>query len=382
MHQETPGSDDPSWPRRFHDRVTHPMPEWSAVWRERVWFMREHGVFRKTARPQPVLPVVQRQAVLSPPDEALRATWVGHASTVLQLEGRTILLDPVWSDSLWGRIHRLTPPGVRWSGLPRIDAVLLSHNHYDHLDLATLRRLPADTPIFVPAGTGAWLQKKGFRDVIELDWWQNGRLDHLQIELVPAHHWTRRSPFDTNKHLWGGWVVSGRSQKAYFAGDTAYGPFFREIGERHPGIDLAVMPIGAYAPRAYNGRAHVDPEESLQAFLDVCAKVMMPVHWGTFRLSPEPVMEPIERLEKAWGALGLERGRLWDMAIGETRGLRKAPADAGAPSTDAQSGAWPSAYAGGTSPIPGLPPPVPTMPSLPRPRLPQRLPSDGAVADA
>jgi L-ascorbate metabolism protein UlaG (beta-lactamase superfamily) len=313
----------------------------------------------------------------------LRATWAGHSSTILQVEGKTLLIDPVWSPSLWGRIHRITPPGVRWSGLPKVDGVLLSHNHYDHLDLATLRRLPRETAIFVPAGVGAWMRRRGFPETIELDWWQDARLDGLHIELVPAHHWSRRSPWDTNRHLWGGWMVSGARHKAYYAGDTAYGPFFRRIAVRHPGIDLAILPIGAYAPRDYNGRAHVDPEEALQAFHDVGAKAMMPVHWGTFRLSPEPVMEPIERLEAAWGRSGLERSRLWDMAIGESRDLEPAQgAAAGTSAFGSDGDAGQSADGRKAQPAAGVGDVARPDVAIPAIRAPQRLPSRPGVPDA
>lgn len=313
------------WPNRFHDRLTHAVPRLGDAWRERFWFIREHGPWKRWRRTEHALPAVRRQARLpAAPDAAVRATWVGHATSVLQMDGRTLLLDPVWSDSLWGGIRRITPPGVPWRGLPAVDGVLVSHNHYDHLDLPTLRRLAPGTPVFVPAGTDPWLRRKGIAHVVELDWWESARLDGLRVELVPAHHWSRRMPWDTNRHLWGGWVVSSARHKAYFAGDTAYGPCFAEIGRRHPGLDLAVMPIGAYAPRSYNGRAHVDPEEALQAFLDLGARTMMPVHWGTFRLSPEPVLEPIQRLAAAWRGSGLDPANLWSMAIGDSRALPQA----------------------------------------------------------
>jgi L-ascorbate metabolism protein UlaG (beta-lactamase superfamily) len=255
------------------------------------------------------------------PTDGLRITWAGHASTIVQLDGKTVLLDPVWSPKIGGVIRRLGAPGIPWENLPKVDAVLVSHNHYDHLDVPTLKRLPADTPIVVPAGNGRLLRRKGFAHVQELEWWQTAVVEGLKLHLVPAHHWSRRVPWDQDRSLWGGWVVEGKAQTAYFAGDTAYGPFFGDIARRHPRLDVAMMPIGAYAPRHYNGCNHVDPEESLQAFQDVGANVMVPVHWGTFRLSPEPIMEPIERLEAAWGRSGLERHRLWDLAVGESRQL-------------------------------------------------------------
>lgn len=323
-----------TWPRTFNHRMTHPLPARAAAWSETWWFFREHtlSVFRRkrpgpgvAARVLPELPPV------APGAAAL--TWAGHASFVLQMGGKTLLLDPVWSDRIPGGIRRLQPPGVAFEGLPRVDGVLLSHNHYDHLDLPTLRRLGPDIPLYVPAGLGRWLRRRGLRSVREFDWWDSAALgsgaDAVRVEFVPAHHWSRRGVFDTNRSLWGGWVVAeanGRGRKVYFAGDTAFGTFFRQIGRRHPGLDAAILPIGAYASRDRNGSAHTDPEESVAAFLDLGARAFVPMHWGTFRLSPEPVQEPMDRCLAAWMAEGLAPERLWAMGVGDTRVLAHAAA--------------------------------------------------------
>jgi len=322
----------------FHERMTHTPPTPLAMLLEWAWFWGHHGPWRRVLPQSKVpVPMLVRDRLSSARQDAVRVTWAGHASTILQMGGKTILFDPVWSDSLPGGIRRITPPGVAWSGLPKVDAVLVSHNHYDHLDMPTLRRLPSDTPIFVPHGVGAWMRGKGFRNVTELDWHQAADLEDLKITLVPAHHWSRRGWRDANKTLWGGWVVQdARGRKAYFAGDSGYGHFFREIGARHLGIDIAMLPIGAYAPKRYNGGAHMDPEQAVRAFQDLGARHMVPMHWGTFRLSPEPVAEPMEWLQAAWAASGLDRGRLWDLAIGDSRALDE-PAENRQPLPEAPS---------------------------------------------
>jgi L-ascorbate metabolism protein UlaG (beta-lactamase superfamily) len=243
-------------------------------------------------------------------------TWVGHASFVLEVGGLTVLTDPVWSTRLpWVR-RRVTPPGVAWEELPGIDAVVISHNHYDHLDWPTVRRLPRNTPVLVPAGLGRWFARRGFTEVVELDWWGSARVGDVRFDFVPAHHWSRRTPWDTCRSLWGGWVIDG---SVYFAGDTGYGEWFRRIGERYPGLDLALMPIGAYQPRWPMEFAHVNPAEAVRAFVDVGARRMATMHWGTFVLSGEPLLAPLEWARAEWAARGLPRDDLWDLAVGESR---------------------------------------------------------------
>lgn len=345
--------------------MTHTPPSAFAKVLECAWFWGHHGPWRRLLR-NPIAPVqvAARERLPHARDDTVRVTWAGHASTILQMGGKTLLLDPVWSDSLPGGVRRITPPGVAWSGLPKVDAVLVSHNHYDHLDLPTLRRLPADTPIFVPHGVGDWLRAKGFSAVTDLDWHQGAPLGGLTITLVPAHHWSRRGWRDANHTLWGGWVVEDAAgRKAYFAGDTGYGHFFGEIGRRHPGIDVAILPIGAYAPKRYNGGAHMDPEQAVRAFQELGARVMVPVHWGTFRLSPEPVAEPMEWLQEAWAAAGLARDRLWDLAIGGSRALDEPAPEARQPlpasppysMLETIASLVPGPHAAGPQAIPGTP---------------------------
>ncbi|MDG4821306.1 MBL fold metallo-hydrolase [Asanoa sp. WMMD1127] len=305
------------WPPSFADRLTAPLPSGRDVAR----MAREKRPDAASRRRAGRAIAQQPQPKLHEPDPNTTAvTWIGHASFVLQTGGLTILTDPVWSRRIPPFITRYTAPGVAWEGLPRIDAVLISHNHYDHLDAPTISRLPRDTPMLVPANLGWWFRRRGFRDVTDLDWWEVRRIGPVTFTFVPAHHWSRRSLADTNKSLWGGWIIAAEGQpKIYFAGDTGYGSRFAEIADRQSGIELALLPIGAYEPRWFMRNQHMDPEEAVQAAADLGARRVSGMHWGTFVLSTEPLLAPVERLATAWHAAGRDADDLWRPAIGETR---------------------------------------------------------------
>ncbi|WP_329363425.1 MBL fold metallo-hydrolase [Streptomyces sp. NBC_00669] len=309
------------WPASFVDRLSDPLPMPGV--RDIARLVRECAVRppAHTLKDLPLLPVAPEPLPAAGPG-TVSVTWAGHASWVVRIGGLTVLTDPVWSRRIPGTPRRVTPVGVPWRTLPPIDAVVISHNHYDHLDAPTVKRLPRTTPCYVPAGLGEWFRRRGFTRVAELDWWEGTWLRGVRFDFVPAHHWSRRSLTDTCRTLWGGWVLTDSAgHRVYFAGDTGYGAYFAEIARVHPGIDLALLPIGAYTPRWMLRPVHTDPEEAVQAYLDLGAAAMAPMHWATFLLSGEPPLEPLIRLRAAWRAAGLPRDALWDLPIGASRVL-------------------------------------------------------------
>jgi L-ascorbate metabolism protein UlaG (beta-lactamase superfamily) len=254
----------------------------------------------------------------------VRVTFVNHATTLVQFDGVNILTDPVWSERVspvtFAGPRRHRPPGIRFDDLPRIDVVLLSHNHYDHLDLATLRRLVArDHPhIVTPLGNGALLAREGIPGVTELDWWQGSALrDAIRVTCVPSQHFSSRGISDRDANLWGGFVISGPSGQAYFAGDTGWGPHFAEIHARLGAIRLALLPIGAYRPRWFMKSAHIEPAEAVKAHLALGASTSVAMHFGTFQLGDDGMLEPVQDLQRAIAAAGSPR--FWVLGEGEGR---------------------------------------------------------------
>lgn len=253
-----------------------------------------------------------------PPAVGMRVTWVGHSTVLLQIDGRTYLTDPVWSSRIGGVIKRQTPPGIPFSSLPRIDAILLSHDHYDHLDAGTLTRFPRDIPVLAPTGVGPWLRKRGFHRVVERSWWEETSLDGHRVTAVPAQHFSGRTPWGRDTTLWCGWVVQGsEGSSAWFAGDSGYFSGFRQIGDAFPGLDVALVPAGAYLPRWFMSVVHVDPGEAAQAFVDSRAKRLLPIHWGAFRLADEPIDAPPGELTRIFGERGIDRSKLLLPRLGE-----------------------------------------------------------------
>ncbi|WP_290870248.1 MBL fold metallo-hydrolase [Aquabacterium sp.] len=272
------------------------------------------------------------------------ATWIGHITVLAQIGGLNILTDPVFSERCapvqWAGPRRHTPPGLTLAQLPRIDVVLLSHNHYDHMDEASLVALGQQAggpPLFImPLGHKAWFARRGIHHVVELDWWDTHVLEahtlgpahaRIPVTLTPAQHWSARTPTDALRSLWGGFAVQSPDCHLFFAGDTAYSKDFVDIRQHFArshtpelggGFDLALLPIGAYEPRWFMKDQHVNPEEAVQIFHDLGCKQAMAVHWGCFQLTDEPLDEPPRALARALKAAGTAPERFAVLAVGET----------------------------------------------------------------
>jgi N-acyl-phosphatidylethanolamine-hydrolysing phospholipase D len=239
-------------------------------------------------------------------------TWIGHSTFLVQLGGLNILTDPNWNDRAspvrFAGPRRIIPPGIRFEDLPPIHAVVISHDHYDHCDEATLRRLvAAHRPRFyAPLGMKALLTQFGASDVVELDWWQGASQRGVTFTATPAQHSSGRWLTDQNHRLWASWVIAGTQQRLYFAGDTGYFSGFKEIADKLGPFRVALLPIGGYAGWGAHHPNHVNPEEAVQAFEDLRADLLVPMHWGTFDMNREPFREPPDRLLKAALQRGIE----------------------------------------------------------------------------
>lgn len=255
-----------------------------------------------------------------PPDRGWRVVWLGHASFLLQGCGLTLMIDPVFS-RYCGPLplplfRRLVDPPCAIECLPKVDAVLLTHSHYDHLDLDSLRFLGNETLLMVPEGHAGWLREKGFLQVRELPWHQTDERLGIRITATPARHFTARTPFDRNRGHWCGWLIEGGSCKLWHAGDTGYCPAFTELGRQHGPIDLGMIPIGAYGPRRVMEPVHLDPEAAAAVFLESRCLRAVPMHWGTFQMTDEPVGEPPRRLAEACAQRGIAEGLFEPVEIG------------------------------------------------------------------
>lgn len=266
-----------------------------------------------------VAPDLARLATPPARGEGARITWLGHASFLVQLDGVSLLIDPVLGERVAGVVSRNVAVPVPAERLPHIDAALVTHSHYDHLDLPTLKQVGA--PVYAGLGLRPLLEKEGLR-CRELGWWQAAQVGGVEITFVPAQHWSRRGLGDTNRTLWGGFVVKGSSATLYHAGDTAWFGGFAEIGRRFE-LDAALLPIGAYDPAWFMSPQHMNPEEALRAFQDLGARTFVAMHWGTFKLSDEPLDEPPRRLEAERRRLGIPAERVRVLAVGEEWEVRR-----------------------------------------------------------
>jgi L-ascorbate metabolism protein UlaG (beta-lactamase superfamily) len=294
------GTSDPVFPRHFDGkRFYNPdAPQAPGLWDALRW--------KLTSRPEPSPRFIADVEPSIPPRRVegggLRSTLVNHSTVLLQHQGSNILTDPIWSEraSPLSRIgpRRRRKPGVSWEDLPRIDAVLISHNHYDHLDLPTLRRLAArrESTFIVPARGTRLLHSEHMEPVHELDWGESLPLPGFIIHCVPALHSSSRRLYDRNRTLWCGYVIEYPERLVYFAGDTAFGGHFAQIRDRFGSPDLALLPIGAYEPRWFMSRVHMDPDEALRAHEILAARTSIAIHHGTFQLADEGIDTPRQRL--------------------------------------------------------------------------------------
>ncbi len=263
-----------------------------------------------------------QQADLSGSDNGI--WWLGHASMLLRLEGRYILIDPVLSQrasplSFYGP-KRKTPTPLTVQQLPTVDVVLISHNHYDHLDRRTIRQLARRFPhatFIVPLGLKSWFRRYRLQRVEELDWWDSLQLGDLTFHSTPARHWSMRTLWDRNRSLWCGWVIHHPALRFYFSGDSGYSERLVDIGARLGPFDVAALPIGAYAPRWFMQEQHMDPQQSVTLYQQLNAPQVIPIHWGVFELADESLDEPPQQLKLALSSAGIDQHRFRPIKIGE-----------------------------------------------------------------
>lgn len=255
-------------------------------------------------------------------------TWIGHDSFLLQLDGRNILTDPHFSRRAspvqFAGPERWVAPGLALADLPPIDMVFISHSHYDHLDensVCEIARRHPHARFFVPLGLKAWFDAHGIDNTVEQDWWEQRHHDGFTLHAVPVQHFSGRTLLDRNRTLWCGWVIESSTRRVFFAGDSGYSADFEDIGARFPSMDLSLIPIGAYEPRWFMQAMHVNPEDAVKIHQDVRSQLSVAMHWGTFRLTLEPMDEPPRRLQAALTAAGIPPDQFIVMHHGETRQL-------------------------------------------------------------
>jgi N-acyl-phosphatidylethanolamine-hydrolysing phospholipase D len=314
---------DPKKPHHTAEgfRNNYPHPEKGGFWKWK-WDQLRAGLPRKpeggwrfpTAKPD----LAGNPAV----------TWVGHATLLVRIGGLNVVTDPHFSQRAspfsFAGPTRVVPPTPAVAELPHIDVVVISHDHYDHLDVASVAALAAQKAgsprFFVGLGLKPWFARLGITDVIELDWWERAEYKGVEFHFVPVQHWAKRTPWDENQRLWGGWVLRHPSFSFFFAGDTGYSQDFADIAKRFGGFDLAAIPVGHYAPRWFMQIMHADPDEAVKIHRDVKARHSIGIHWGTFaNLTDEDLDEPPRRLAEARKRAGLRDDEFFVMRHGETR---------------------------------------------------------------
>ncbi|MFM7348315.1 MAG: MBL fold metallo-hydrolase [Erythrobacter sp.] len=275
-------------------------------------------------------PVPEGLAAAETPDLAAlednQIAWLGHACFAMRIGGKLVLTDPYLSRNA-GPFglgpKRFLPPAVGAGELPRLDLIVISHNHYDHVDTQALSayRWRTETPVVCPLGVGPLLRRQGFAEVVELDWWESHAFGEVVVTVLPAVHFSGRGPFDRNRTLWASMAFASRERKVWFGGDTGYGAVFREIGARAGPFDLALVGIGAYEPRIIMQASHATPEEAVSIARDIGAEAAVGMHWGSIMLTPEDPFEAPARFRRAALEQQYGEANAWIMQVGEVRGF-------------------------------------------------------------
>ena len=311
--------------KRFQNLHPHAPHNLSDVLRWKLRLARHGGPSQPSQELTPAVPLLHPSDGLSSApttNERVRLTWIGHSTFLLQHHGRNILTDPIFGNCQplpIGRLRRSCPPGLSFDSLPPIHGVIISHSHFDHLDAPTIRALGNRVRYWVPTGLSGWFRKRGISSCQELGWWESGSLSaEIAIHSVPAQHGSGRSMFDRDKTLWCGFVLQSSERSIYFAGDTGYSPSFRDISRKFGGFDLAMIPIGGYEPRWLMQPMHLNPAEAVQAHIDIASRLSVACHWGTFRLTDEPLNEPPGVLARELSARRIDPQTFRALGVGDT----------------------------------------------------------------
>ena len=295
----------------------------NSLWRYFRWKLFSRNPYDKGREAAvPMLPNDGRHLAGFEPGASF--TWVGHATFAIHDGDDVILTDPHWSERALIPTREV-PPGIPLDAVPSDAFALVSHAHYDHLDAGTVDALPATVQWFVPLGLADWFRERERPNVVELDWWQSAERGRWTITCLPSQHWSRRIELGTNETLWCTWLLDSGERRYFFAGDTGYFHGFAEFGRRFGPIDVALLPIGAYAPRWFMKWQHMNPEEAVRAHRDLRAETMLGMHWGTFDLTDEPIDLPPDELSHAVTELGADPERVRTLAVGEVWHLSGAP---------------------------------------------------------
>jgi L-ascorbate metabolism protein UlaG (beta-lactamase superfamily) len=312
-----PTQGDVRSPHRDADGFFNPWHRYepAGLWTYVRWQLFSRNAYDKSAAPS--IPVVQNDgAYLAGVETSASITWVGHATFAVHDRDDVFLTDPHFGKRAF-LPARTTQPGLPIASIPRDAFAVISHNHYDHLDEWTIESLPESVGYYVPVGLGEWFRKRGRTDVTELDWWESAARGRFTITCLPSQHWSLRLGQPANSTLWCSWLVDSQDYRYYFAGDTGYFPGFAELGRAWDEIDVAMLPIGSYAPRWVMAYQHMDPAEAYRAFQDLGARYMLPMHWGAFDITDEPLDRPPVDLARAIAEARGDPERVRVMAIGE-----------------------------------------------------------------